>query len=153
MVRCKEHNDQKHPYINICDMNEFGQAYTLYAGVESRSLTIAISLTCRPRSKSTARPTNKSKTLNHTHFSAKPSASTTFSFGIILHRLRSMGTPSLRRVSPPPLRTPPQQALLPGARSARPLTPRSCTLSVLSLCVIGVGLTGSFRRIGSLLSF
>lgn len=154
IVRCKEHHEQKHQYINICDMNTTGQVRPshdclIFPSFMSRH---------RPPCKHTVKSTNKFRSLNHTLSSGKPNASTKFSSEIIIISHNLPITLSLTDIHTPHLRhpyipSPPQQIQtrqvrrwLRGAANARHRIRRSCMLWDQDSCVIGVGLRRSCRR-------
>lgn len=115
IVRCKEHHEQKHQYINICDMNTTGQVRPshdclIFPSFMSRH---------RPPCKRTVKSTNKSRYLNHTLSSAKPSASTKFSSEIIIISHNHLITPSPTDMHTPHLHHLYIPSLLPRTRIRR----------------------------------
>lgn len=149
VVRCKEHYDQKHQYINLCEQNEFGEVCPLCIS-DSRLDPLRLTLSCRPRCKSSVGTTNKSKSRNRTPSSAKPNGSTRSSSEVTPH-LPSTVTPKHTSLLclPPPTRL---SLPLLDARNARPLIHLSCILSDRGSCAIVVGSIRSFQRTGSPLS-
>lgn len=110
-----------------------------------------LTLSCRPRCRSTVGTTNKFKSHNRTPSSAKPNGSTRSSSEVTPHLLRSTVTPKHMSLPCPPPQTRLSLPLL-DARNARPLIHLSCILSDQGLCVIVVGSIRSFQRTGSHLS-